>query len=60
MCACGRKAAPEVLTSAQVAELQALRTLEEQERANAQESARIASAAAALQNANSGWHIVNQ
>lgn len=60
MCACGRRKGPtEVLTSAQVAELQALRSAEELERANAAESARIRSASAALSNANSGWRVTH-
>lgn len=60
MCACGRKKAPEVLTSAQVEELAALRSAEALERANREEAARIASAQAALSNANTGWFVVEQ
>lgn len=60
MCACGRKKAPEVLTSAQVEELAALRSAEALERANQEEALRIQSAQAALSNANSGWHIIQQ
>lgn len=60
MCACGRNKPTEVLTSAQAAELAALRSAEELERANQAEAARIASAQAAMSNANSGWFVVEQ
>lgn len=58
MCACGRKRAPEVLTSAQAEELAALRSAQELEQANRDEAARIASAQAAVANATSGWYVV--